>query len=150
MRPCGHPRPSPVLASVFELPVSTPNWTQAVNRDQILHLLKLHKPELAARFGVADLALFGSAVHDRSRPDSDVDFLVIEREVPSKHAEMVRLDEALSPLRIPVDVIVASEAHVASSWADFPGTYLYDALREGKVMYAMDGTGALALAQSAR
>jgi len=47
-----------------------------VNRDQILHLLKLHKPELAARFGVADLALFGSAVHDRTRPDSDVDVLV--------------------------------------------------------------------------
>ena len=47
-----------------------------MNRDQILHLLKLHKPELAARFGVADLALFGSAVHDRSRPDSDVDVLV--------------------------------------------------------------------------
>lgn len=47
-----------------------------MNRDQILRLLKRHKPELAARFGVTDLALFGSAVHDRARPDSDVDILV--------------------------------------------------------------------------
>ena len=88
--------------------------------------------------------LFGSYARGDAGPDSDVDFLVIEKEVPSKHEEMVRLDLALSPLRIPSDVLVASEEHVASSWADFPGTYLYDALREGKIMYAVDGTGALA------
>jgi predicted nucleotidyltransferase len=85
--------------------------------------------------------LFGSYARGDARDDSDVDFLVIEREVPGKNAEMVRLDKALSPMRLNADVLVASEAHVSSSWGGFPGTYLYDALREGKVMYAVDGAG---------
>jgi hypothetical protein len=72
-----------------------------------------------------------------------VDFLVIEREVPNKNAEMVRLRRALRPLHLRADVIVASEEYARSSWAGFPGTYLYQALRESKVMYAMDGAGAL-------
>lgn len=93
--------------------------------------------------------LFGSHARGDAREDSDVDFLVIEREVPNKNVEMVRLRRALRPLHLHADVIVANEAYTLSSWAGFPGTYLYDALREGKVMYALDGTGALAAATSA-
>jgi len=47
-----------------------------MNRAQALQLLAQHKPELARRFGVTDLALFGSVVRDAARPDSDVDVLV--------------------------------------------------------------------------
>jgi hypothetical protein len=47
-----------------------------MNRSQALHLLAEHKPLLATRFGVARLALFGSAVRDDARDDSDVDILV--------------------------------------------------------------------------
>lgn len=93
--------------------------------------------------------LFGSYGRGDARPDSDVDFLVIERDLPNKNAEIVRLDGALSPLRLVSDVKVVSEAYATSSWADFPGTYLYDALREGKVMYAVDGTGDPTPAQGA-
>jgi hypothetical protein len=48
----------------------------AMNRSAVLQLLAQHKDELARRFGVADLALFGSTVRDTARPDSDVDILV--------------------------------------------------------------------------
>ena len=41
-----------------------------------LALLRTHKPELVERFGVADLALFGSAVRDDALPTSDIDILV--------------------------------------------------------------------------
>jgi predicted nucleotidyltransferase len=47
-----------------------------MNRAQVLELLTYHKPNLARRFGVTDLALFGSAVRDSHRTDSDIDILV--------------------------------------------------------------------------
>jgi uncharacterized protein len=47
-----------------------------MNRTQALQLLALHKTELVRRFGVTDLALFGSTVRDTARPDSDVDVLI--------------------------------------------------------------------------
>ena len=42
----------------------------------MLTLLRGHKTMLAERFGVVDLALFGSTSRDEARPDSDVDILV--------------------------------------------------------------------------
>ena len=47
-----------------------------MNREEILGLLKEHKPTLAGRFGVVELALFGSFVHDGAGDESDVDILV--------------------------------------------------------------------------
>ena len=47
-----------------------------MRKDEVLKLLAQHKPELARRFGITDLAMFGSTVRDTARPDSDVDVLV--------------------------------------------------------------------------
>ena len=47
-----------------------------MNRTQALQLLAQHKAVLTQRFGVTDLALFGSTARDAARPDSDVDVLV--------------------------------------------------------------------------
>jgi predicted nucleotidyltransferase len=47
-----------------------------MQRAEVLEKLALSKPALAARYGVAGLALFGSAVRDAARPDSDIDILV--------------------------------------------------------------------------
>jgi len=77
--------------------------------------------------------LFGSHVHDEARAGSDLDFLVIERDVPDRHAEMVRLRSALHHLRRPIDVLVYSEAQV-QEWGDAPGTALHAALSEGRVL----------------
>ena len=49
---------------------------QAMSRRETLALLRAHKPVLAERFGVVDLALFGSTVRDEAGPESDVDILV--------------------------------------------------------------------------
>lgn len=43
---------------------------------ELLELLARHKPELTRRYGVTDLAVFGSTVRDTARVDSDVDILV--------------------------------------------------------------------------
>ena len=45
-------------------------------RTQTMELLARHKAELARRFGVVTLALFGSPVRNMARADSDVDILV--------------------------------------------------------------------------
>jgi predicted nucleotidyltransferase len=80
------------------------------------------------------IILFGSHARGEAREDSDVDFLVIEREVPSRHGEMVRLRKALLPLHIPVDVVVVSEDHFRY-WSQAPGHLMYWAKQEGRVLY---------------
>jgi predicted nucleotidyltransferase len=80
------------------------------------------------------IILFGSQARGDAGEGSDVDFLVVESEVPDRHREMIRLRDALRPLRIPVDVLVATEEHVRE-WGSVPGTVFHDALSEGRVVY---------------
>lgn len=47
-----------------------------MDRHQALRLLTLSKPELQNRFGVTQLALFGSTARNTATSDSDVDILV--------------------------------------------------------------------------
>ena len=47
-----------------------------MNREQAVTLLTRHKPELAQRFSVTRLALFGSAARNDANSESDVDILV--------------------------------------------------------------------------
>ena len=47
-----------------------------MNRDEILALLRAHKPELERRFGIVDLALVGSFARDSATAGSDIDILV--------------------------------------------------------------------------
>ena len=47
-----------------------------MNRDDVLALLREHKETLTQRFGVVELALFGSVARDRAEEESDVDILV--------------------------------------------------------------------------
>lgn len=77
--------------------------------------------------------LFGSRARDDARADSDFDFLVIEPSVESKLEEMIRLRDALDPLPVAADVIVATHAYV-EEWGDVPGTMLHDALRERRIL----------------
>jgi predicted nucleotidyltransferase len=47
-----------------------------MNRAQTLQLLTEHKPVLAQRFGVTQLAVFGSTARDAAGAGSDIDILV--------------------------------------------------------------------------
>ena len=47
-----------------------------MNRDEVLDMLRTHKPTLVERFGVKELALFGSFARDQATDGSDVDILV--------------------------------------------------------------------------
>ncbi|MGB2728154.1 MAG: nucleotidyltransferase domain-containing protein [Halobacteriota archaeon] len=99
---------------------------QATIQEAVDLLKKAAKPK--------KIILFGSYARGNPREDSDLDFLVVEKELKARRMEMVRLSDVLRPLRIPVDVLVASEK-VFNEWADTPGTVLYEAAKEGKVLY---------------
>ena len=47
-----------------------------MRKHEALQRIQPHMPVLRQRYGVVDLALFGSVVHDQASPDSDIDVLV--------------------------------------------------------------------------
>lgn len=85
----------------------------------------------------ARVILFGSAARGELTRDSDLDFLVIEREVENRVAEAVRLRDAVGRIGMPVDVIVIDE-DLASRRAKVRGTMVHHALREGRVVARTD------------
>jgi uncharacterized protein len=75
--------------------------------------------------------LFGSHARGEERPDSDVDFLVIEPKLADRFGESVRLSRLVGELGVPADVVVVSEDQ-AREWGAVRGTMLHDALTEGQ------------------
>jgi hypothetical protein len=49
---------------------------ETMRKDEVLKLLTQHKPELIQRFGITDLALFGSTARDEAQEGSDIDLVV--------------------------------------------------------------------------
>jgi predicted nucleotidyltransferase len=83
----------------------------------------------------ATIIVFGSCARGEITEDSDLDVLVIEPNVTSRHEEMVRLREVLRPLDITADVLVASK-DTFEYWSDTPNTIYYEVAREGRVFHA--------------
>ena len=78
------------------------------------------------------IIVFGSCARGDAKEDSDLDIMVVEPEVASRVEESVRLRDVLSPLGIPVDVLVVSR-ETFEYWADTPNTVFNEAVREGRV-----------------
>lgn len=68
-----------------------------LNRQQILATLAEHRPEIAKRFRVQGLSLFGSAARDELRDGSDIDVLV-QFDGPTTYEGYFNLKEYLEAL----------------------------------------------------
>lgn len=81
----------------------------------------------------ATVVLFGSHARGSAGDSSDLDILVIEPTLESRHAETTRLADVLDDLDVPVDLVVVSAA-VYREWSSEPGTVIHEAAREGRVL----------------
>jgi len=78
--------------------------------------------------------LFGSRAGGAPQPGSDVDLLVIQRDPVQERQEAARLRRLLRDFRVPIDIVVVGQAFAERYW-DIPGSVLYPAFREGRVLY---------------
>lgn len=80
------------------------------------------------------IIMFGSHARGSAGENSDLDFLVVKPKVVNRRKEIAQLLRVLEPYEIPVDIFVASQAFF-QKWKDTPGTMLFDAAREGKIVH---------------
>ncbi|MEI6214141.1 MAG: nucleotidyltransferase domain-containing protein [Desulfuromonadales bacterium] len=84
------------------------------------------------------VVLFGSHARGTARPDSDLDFLIIEdgpfNAQRSRRAEMARLWRLLGDYFIAKDFLVYSPEEV-SKWQGVQTHVVHHALKEGRVLY---------------
>jgi predicted nucleotidyltransferase len=81
--------------------------------------------------------LFGSRGRGEAAASSDLDILVIEDEVGSRLEEVRRLRRVVRDLNVPIDLVVFDRAY-AERYADIPGTVLYPAHKEGRILYVRE------------
>ncbi len=90
--------------------------------------------KLVAAANPSKVILFGSYARGEATEESDLDLIVIKPHLENKGMEMVRLRYAIGRIGLGVDVLVYSQKDV-DDWGHLPGTALYWALKEGKVVY---------------
>ena len=93
---------------------------------------------IVEQFDPEQIILFGSYARGSANRDSDVDLLVVMKNVKSKRAKQVEMRCALHDIRIPKDIIVVTESEL-ERYRNTVGTIVRPALREGKSMYVRSG-----------
>ncbi|MEW6349745.1 MAG: HEPN domain-containing protein [Thermodesulfobacteriota bacterium] len=79
--------------------------------------------------------LFGSYAAGTADEGSDIDLLVVERDLPDRGAEYLRLREAVGRMGVGVDLLLCTEREFERR-SRVPGTVHYWAVREGKGLYS--------------
>jgi uncharacterized protein len=88
----------------------------------------------AAAHAPLKVIVFGSYARGDATEDSDLDLLVVEREIPDPTAEYLRLRDVVGAVGVGVDLLLLLKADFdrRREWASSP---VYWAAREGLVLY---------------
>lgn len=90
---------------------------------------------VAAAAFPSQVILFGSYARGTAVEGSDIDLLVIEREIPNKADEYMRLRDALGRLAPGIGVDLLLQEHEYAQRSQVPGHVLYRARNQGKVLH---------------
>ena len=95
-------------------------------------------PEITRRIlSISDpekIILFGSYARGENDPDSDIDLLVIIKNIETPRAESNRLRRSLRGMLVPVDLIVATPEQI-ERYGNVVGYIYHTAIAEGKIVY---------------
>ncbi|MDO8684866.1 MAG: nucleotidyltransferase domain-containing protein [Armatimonadota bacterium] len=86
------------------------------------------------KFSPEKIVLFGSLARGTARPDSDVDLLVVFRNVENKRQSAIDIRRALADLPVGKDIIVTTPEEIQER-GNLVGSILCAAIREGKTLY---------------
>jgi len=78
--------------------------------------------------------LFGSYARGDADSGSDLDLIVVEREIPDPRGEYLKIHSAASGIGVGVDILLMTESEFEKK-RDWWTTPVYWATREGKVLY---------------
>ena len=90
--------------------------------------------QIIEKYGPEKIILFGSAVTGNIGPDSDIDFLIIKRDIPYKGSERIRELSRLIERNVAVDFFVyrPDEYEKRLSMGD---PFLKTITKEGRTLY---------------
>lgn len=80
------------------------------------------------------IILFGSRARGTGQPTSDVDLLVVQPDPVEERQASLGLRRLLRDFQVPIDIVVVGESFADRYW-DIPGSVLYPAFKEGRIMY---------------
>jgi uncharacterized protein len=100
--------------------------SESTIHEAVDRLVKVAKP--------AKVILFGSYATGHATVDSDLDLMVIEPSVDEMVRDRAMLRNAIGDVGAGVDLLVFTEEE-ANRRGQVPGTIIYWALKEGRVMY---------------
>ena len=95
---------------------------------------------IVGQFQPTSILLFGSQARGDAKESSDVDLLVVMREVPDKRQAAIEIRRSLRDLPVSKDIVVATPDEVARR-RHVVGTIIHAALREGRVVYEQHRSG---------
>ncbi len=116
------------------LPAAARHWyAQRMSTRKIREEIQQLTDKIAREFRPEKVILFGSWAWGKPGPDSDVDLCVV-KETPDTREFARRIDRALYPRQLPIDILVYTPQGIERRLR-VGDVFLRDILRKGKILY---------------